>query len=131
MPINVMDAHYRSFQREVVPVCLKNNVGVIGMKSLAGGTPGRLPTAAGLSAQDCIRYALSLPVASLVVGIESMKDLQQDLAIARNFKPMPDSEKTQLLTRVKEEAADGRHEMFKSTQNFDGPHHRRQHGFAV
>jgi hypothetical protein len=75
--------------------------------------------------------ALSLPVTSLVVGIESLQDLQQDLAIARNFKPMPDSEKRKLLSRVKDEASDGRHELFKSTQNFDGPHHRRQHGFAA
>jgi predicted aldo/keto reductase-like oxidoreductase len=131
MPINVMDAHYRSFQREVVPVCLQKNVGVIGMKSLGGSSPGRIPTVAGVSAQDCIRYALSLPVASLVVGIESMKDLEQDVVLARNFQPMPDNEKTQLLTRVKDIAGDGRHELFKSTQSFDGPHHRRQHGFAV
>ena len=60
-----------------------------------------------------------------------MEDLKQDLAIARNFKPMSDSEKTQLLARVRDEAGDGRHELFKSTQQFDGVHHRRQHGFAV
>jgi len=132
MPINVMDAHYRSFQKEVVPECLKKNVGVIGMKSLGGGSPrGRIPSVGQATAQECIRYALSLPVASLVVGILSMEDLKQDIEIARNFRPMPDAEKTSLLTRVKEEAGDGRHEMFKSTQNFDGPHHRRQHGFAV
>jgi len=132
MPINVMDAHYRSFQKEVVPVCLKKNVGVIGMKSLGGGSPrGRIPVAVGVSAQDCIRYALSLPVASLVVGIQSMDDLKQDVDIARGFKPMPDGEKTQLLTRVRDEAVDGRHELFKSTQTFDGPHHRKQHNFAV
>ncbi len=132
MPINVMDAHYRSFQKEVVPVCLKKNVGVIGMKSLGGGSPrGRIPSETGVSAQDCMRYALSLPITSLVVGIQSMEDLKQDVAIARDFKPMPDADKTTLLTRVKDQASDGRHEMFKSTQNFDGPHHRRQHGFAV
>jgi aryl-alcohol dehydrogenase-like predicted oxidoreductase len=132
MPINVMDAHYRSFQKEVVPVCLQKNVGVIGMKSLGGGSPrGRVPEVGLATAQECIRYALSLPVASLVVGIQSMEDLRQDLEIARSFKPMPDAEKTKLLTRVKDQAGDGRHEMFKSTQNFDGPHHRRQHGFAV
>ena len=130
MPINIMDAHYRSFQKEVVPVCLKKQVGVLGMKSLAGGSPrGRIPTQAGVSAQDCIRYALSQPVSSLVVGIMSMEDLQQDLAIARNFKPMPDAEKTTLLSRIREEASDGRHELFKSTKTFDGPHHRKQHGF--
>ncbi len=132
MPINVLDAHYRSFQRGVVPVCLKKNVGVIGMKSLAGGSPrGRIPSMGQATAQECIRYALSLPVASLVVGIQTMEDLKQDVAIARNFQPMPDGEKERLLARVKEQAGDGRHELFKSTQTFDGPHHRKQHGFAV
>lgn len=132
MPINVMDAHYRSFQKEVVPVCLKKNVGVIGMKSLGGGAPrGRIPEAGKVTAQVCIGYALSLPVATLVVGIQSMDDLKQDVAVARNFKAMPDAEKSALVTRVRDEAGDGRHELFKSTQSFDGPHHRRQHGFAV
>jgi aryl-alcohol dehydrogenase-like predicted oxidoreductase len=132
MPINVMDAHYRSFQKQVVPECLKKNVGVIGMKSLGGGSPrGRIPSVGQVTAQECIRYSLSLPVATLVVGIQTMEDLKQDVALARGFKPMPDAEKTQLLTRVREEAGDGRHEMFKSTQTFDGLHHRRQHGFAV
>ena len=65
------------------------------MKSLGGGSPrGRIPVAVGVSAQDCIRYALSLPVASLVVGIQSMEDLKQDVEIGRSFKPMPDAEKT-------------------------------------
>ena len=132
MPINVMDAHYRSFQKQVVPVCLEKNVGVIGMKTLAGGSPrGRIPTATSVTAQECIRYALSLPVSAVVVGIQSMEDLRQDVAIARGFKLMPDAEKTQLLARVRDEAGDGRHELFKSTQVFDGPHHRRQHNFAV
>ena len=132
MPINVMDAHYRSFQKDVVPVCLEKNVGVIGMKSLAGGSPrGRIPTTTGVTAQECIRYALSLPITSLVVGIESMEDLKQDLAIARDFKPMSGAEKTKLLARVRDDATDGRHELFKSTQQFDGVHHRKQHGFAV
>ncbi len=132
MPINVLDAHYRSFQKQVVPVCLEKNVGVIGMKSLAGGSPrGRIPTSTGVTAQECIRYALSLPITALVCGIQTMEDLRQDVAIARNFKPMPDGEKQRLLAKVRDEAADGRHELFKSTQTFDGPHHRKQHGFAV
>ena len=75
MPINVMDAHYRSFQKGVVPVCLEKNVGVIGMKSLAGG---RIPTETDITAEECMRFALSLPISSLCVGIQSMKDLQQD-----------------------------------------------------
>ncbi len=132
MPINVMDAHYRSFQKEVVPECLKKNVGVIGMKGLGGGgRQGRLVTAAGLTPQECYRYCLSLPVASQVVGMINMEQLKQNIAIARDFRPMTSTEKEALLARVKEEAGDGRHELFKSTKNFDGPHHRRQHGFDV
>ena len=134
MPINIMDAHFRSFQKEVVPVCLNKNVGVIGMKSLAGspnGTDGHIPTSTKITAEQCIRYALSLPISSLCVGIRSMKDLEQDLKIARNFEAMSDSDKAQLLTMSQAEGSDGRHEMFKSTQRFDGPHHRVQHGFAT
>ncbi|MGH9338307.1 MAG: aldo/keto reductase [Acidobacteriota bacterium] len=132
MPINVLDAHYRSFQNEVVPKCLEKGVGVIGMKSLGGGYPrAPIPTQAGISARKCIHYALSLPVSSLVVGILSEEDLQQSLSVARNFKPMEEAEKRELLAGVKDLATDGRYERFKSTQAFDGPHHRRQHGFAV
>ena len=132
MPINVMDAHYRSFQQEVVPVCLSKGAGVLGMKSLGGGSPrGRIPAQAGVSAQDCIRYALSQPVSSLVVGIISMEDLKQDVAIGRNFKAMPEAGQAALRERVRDQAGDGRHELFKSSKAFDGPHHRQQHGFEV
>ncbi|MFQ5929435.1 MAG: aldo/keto reductase [Acidobacteriota bacterium] len=132
MPINVMDFHYRSFQLEVVPVCLEKGVGVLGMKSLGGGYPkGRIPETTGVSAQECLRYALGLPVSSLVVGITSMKDLEQDLEVGRNFESMEVTEQKRLLARVKDVATDGRHELFKSAKNFDGPHHRRQHGFAT
>jgi predicted aldo/keto reductase-like oxidoreductase len=130
MPINVLDATYRSFQNEVVPECLKKNVGVIGMKGLAGGYPqGRLISHAGLTAEQCYRYCLSLPIAVQVMGINSMAHLKADVALARNFKPMSAQEKQALLARVKDAAGDGRHELFKSTKNFDGPHHRKQHDF--
>jgi predicted aldo/keto reductase-like oxidoreductase len=132
MPINVMDAYYRSFQKEVVPECLKKGVGVIGMKGLAGGNQqGRLLEKMGLTATECYRYCLSLPVATQVVGITSMQQLKEDVAMARNFNPMSAAEKNALLARVKDQAGDGRHELFKSTKNYDGPHHRRQHGFDV
>ena len=132
MPINVMDAHYRSFQKVVVPECNKQGIGVLGMKSLAGGFPkGRLAESAGLSAVDCRRYALSLPISSLVVGIASLEDLKQDLGLARGFTPMPQPEMQKLLAKTRPEAADGRHELFKSTQVFDGPYHKVQHGFTV
>ncbi|NJN81739.1 MAG: aldo/keto reductase [Caldilineaceae bacterium] len=127
LPINVMDAHYRSFQREVVPELEARQIGVIGMKSLGGG--GQMITQAGLTAEECRRYSLSLPISTLVCGIESMENLEQDIAIARAFTPMPDSAKQELLDRVYEQASDGRHEWFKSTQHFDSQFHRDQHGF--
>ena len=132
MPINIMDAQYRSFEREVVPVCLKKKVGVIGMKGLAGGIlEGRLPSKAGLTVEECYRYCLSQPVATQVVGVTSMEQLRQDIALARHFKPMAAAEKNALLARTKEEASDGRHELFKSSKMFDSPHHRKQHGFDL
>ncbi|MEZ5352332.1 MAG: aldo/keto reductase [Bryobacteraceae bacterium] len=132
MPINVCDAFYRSFQKQVVPVCLKKDVGVIGMKGLAGGaTQGRLIEELGLTADQCYRYSLSIPVTTQVVGITSMRQLQDDVKMARNFKPMSNSEMEALRNRVKDVAGDGRHEMFKSTKFYDGPHHRKQHGFAT
>ncbi|MFN0105155.1 MAG: aldo/keto reductase [Bryobacteraceae bacterium] len=132
MPINLMDRFYRSFQQEVVPVCLKKNVGVIGMKGLAGGgTEGRLIEKLGLRAEDCYRYCLSLPVTTQVVGITTMAQLKADVAMARNFKPFTATERDALLTKVRDEASDGRHELFKSAKTYDGPHHRKQHGFDL
>jgi len=132
MPINVLDASYRSFQKEVVPVCLKKNVGVIGMKGLAGGYPqGALLAEAGLTAEECYRYCLSLPISTQVVGITSMEQLMADVKLARGFKPMTKAEMDALREKVKDFSGDGRMERFKSTKDYDGPHHRKQHGFAV
>jgi predicted aldo/keto reductase-like oxidoreductase len=128
MPINALDVHYRSFQKHVVPVCLKKQVGVIGMKGFGGGD-GILRNA-GLTAGEAYRYALSQPVASQVVGLTSMDQLKAIVALAREFKPMPQGDQKALTDRVKDVAGDGRFERFKSTQMFDGPVHRRQHGFT-
>jgi aryl-alcohol dehydrogenase-like predicted oxidoreductase len=132
MPINIMDAHYRSFQNQVIPVCQKKNVGVIGMKGLGGGgTESRFLTKASLTAEECYRYCLSLQIAAQVVGITSMAQLKQDVALARSFKPMSPAERQTMISRFKEVGGDGRHELFKSTKVFDGPHHRKQHGFDL
>jgi len=131
MPINVLDAHYRSFQKDVVPVCLEKNVGVIGMKGLGGGAPQGIASRAGLTAAEAYRYALSQPVASQVVGVVRLDHLKEDAALARGFTPMPEAEQAALRERVREVAGDGRFELFKSTVVFDGPVHRRQHGFPV
>jgi uncharacterized protein len=132
MPINVMDAHYRSFQKQVVPVCLKQNVGVIGMKSLCGGgAEARLSSGAGLAVADCLRYALSLPVSTLVSGITSFEQLKQNVGVARGFRPMTAAERESFAARVKDQAGDGRYELFKSMNVHDGDVHRKQHGFAL
>jgi hypothetical protein len=90
MPINGTDVHYRSFQHEVVPLCLAEGIGILGMKSLGGGSPqGHIPTSADVSAQDGIHYALTQPISSLVIGIISMDHLKQNVALAHNFTPIP------------------------------------------
>ena len=129
MPVNVLDVHYRSFQKHVVPVCLKKQVGVIGMKGFGGGSG--ILAKAGLSATEAYRYALSQPVASQVVGLTSMEQLREAIALARNFTPMPAEDQKVLTDRLRDVATDGRFELFKSSQIFDGPVHRRQHGFAT
>jgi uncharacterized protein len=132
MPVNVMDPHYRSFLKEIVPLCLKKNVGVIGMKGLGGGYPnGRFLTEVGLTPDECYRFCLSQPVTTQVMGINSMQQLKQDVELARAFKPLTPEENRKLMSRVKDLAGDGRHELFKSTKVFDGPHHRKQHGFDL
>ena len=132
MPINVCDYHYRSFQNQVVPVCLKKNVGVIGMKGLGGGNPrGRLVEKVGLTGEECYRYCLSQPIASQVMGMLTMAELKANVALARNFKSMSKAEMDALRARVKDQAGDGRHELFKSSKQYDGPHHRRQHEFEL
>jgi predicted aldo/keto reductase-like oxidoreductase len=132
MPINVCDYFYRSFARQVVPAAKKAGIGVIAMKSLGGGSDGkgRLVTARVCSVEEARNYALSQDIATLVVGIDSLKVLKQDLAIGRKFKPLDEDARKKLTARVKEVAGDGRHERFKSTQVFDGPYHRKQHGLT-
>jgi len=132
MPINVMDAFYRSFQNQVLPVCLKKNTGVIGMKSLGGGpVTARIPSHTRITAEQCVRFALSLPVSTLCRGYMSLEQLQADIRIARDFKPLTTAEKREILALAAPEAGDGRHELFKSTQVFDGAPHRTLHGFAL
>jgi len=124
MPVNIVDAHYRSFQKTILPECTKRNISVIGMKGLAS-QDGRLVRELGLSAEVCRRYALSLPVTALVCGITSRENLRQDLDIARNFKPMTEAEVTELAAQSRKEGSDGRIEAYK-TGNFGCDWHHRQ-----
>ena len=134
MPINVCDAFYRSFVHTVIPEVDKIGAGSIGMKSLGGGKrdPGAQFIAEGVcDAVEARRFALSMPISSLVCGIDTMEVLEQDLKVARDFEPMTEAEMTELMKKVQGVAPDGRHELFKSGQHFDGPYHREQHGFAL
>ena len=127
LPITVMDAHYRSFQKEVLPELNRRGIASLGMKSLGG--LGQFVTEVGLTPDECRRYALSLPISTLIVGVDSMERLEQELALARGFVRMAEDEKAALLAKVRAEASDGRHEWYKSTQHFDSQTHRDQHAF--
>lgn len=129
MPVNVMDAHYRSFQNEILPELNRRGIGVIGMKSLGGDA--QLVKDAGLTPQECRAYAMTLPISTLVTGIESDENLDQDLAIARDLVPMNPDAMDSLRGRVEDVARDGRFEWFKSTQYYDSKLHREQHGFPA
>jgi aryl-alcohol dehydrogenase-like predicted oxidoreductase len=127
MPLNVMDVHYRSFQKQVLPVLQQRGIGALGMKSLGGN--GSIVSKAGVAVSDALRYVLSLPIASLVSGIDSESVLDQNLKIVREFKPMTDQERAAVEASTIKLAGDGRFELFKSSKAFDGPVHRKQHGF--
>lgn len=134
LPVNVCDYFYRSSIHQVLPELRKRDIGAIGMKSLGGGnleTGGHMLTGGFATAEECIRFAIAQDVASVVVGIDSMKVLKQDVEIARNFRPFEQAELDDLLKRARPVAGDGRFEKFKSGQDYDGPYHRMQHGFAV
>jgi predicted aldo/keto reductase-like oxidoreductase len=129
MPLNVMDSQYRSFQRQVLPVLLQRGIAPIAMKSL-GGT-GKVVGESILSIEEALRYVLSLPIATLVSGIDSEKVLEQNLKIVREFKPMTAEEIAAVENKVRPYAGDGRFELFKSSKVFDGAYHRKQHGFST
>ena len=123
MPINLLDAHYDSFQQKVVPECNAKRSAVIGMKALAGG---KLPKVLGVPAEVCRRFSLSLPITSLVCGIQSLRDLRQDLAMARSFKPVGEEEMQRLINTAEKSGSDGKLEPWKTT-DYGGNHHRIQH----
>lgn len=129
MPLNVMDVHYRSFQKQVLPELLRRKIAPLGMKSLGGN--GSIVKQAGVSVQDAIRYVLSLPITSLISGIDSEAVLDQNLKIVREFKPLTDEERGSIEAKTYALAGDGRFELFKSSKAYDGPVHRKQHGFAL
>ena len=111
-PVNIFDWNYRSFQKEVIPKAAAKNIAVIGMKSL-GGTPGALPKTGAVSVEECLRYSMSQPIASLCSGIDDMDKLHQNIGVAKAFTPMSDEETATVREKAKAAAANGKHERYK------------------
>ena len=129
LPLNCFDSSFeeRSFERDVLPELLRRGISPIGMKSLGGD--GRQVKEKVVTAEEGLRYAMSLPVMSVVSGIDSMKVLRQNLKVALNFKQMSPRQMETLRSRVREQAEDGRYELYKTSAMHEGPEGRKQHGF--
>src|SRR4029077_10388373 len=126
MPLNAFDASYRSFQKRVLPEVNRLGMAGLGMKSLGGN--GQPITRGVVTVEEALRYAMSLPVATTISGIDSLAVLRQNLAIARGFQPMPTDEMEALRRRCRRAAGDGHLELYKSTMKYDGDLGRGQHG---
>jgi aryl-alcohol dehydrogenase-like predicted oxidoreductase len=116
MPLNLMDAHYRSFEKQVLPELVTRNVGVLGMKSMANGILLKSNTVTPI---ECLHYALNLRTSVVITGIDSLKILDQALEAIRTFRPFGKDEIDQLLAKTETAAAAGRFEPFKTTAIFD------------
>jgi aryl-alcohol dehydrogenase-like predicted oxidoreductase len=117
MPLNVMDAHYRSFEQHVIPACVREGIGILGMKPIANGNILRSGT---VTAVECLTYALSLPACVVITGCDSMPILEQALTVFRTFQPLDEAQRRELLERTKVAAAHGEFEPFKTSSIFDG-----------
>jgi aryl-alcohol dehydrogenase-like predicted oxidoreductase len=117
MPLSVMDAHYRSFEKQVLPELIRQGIGVLGMKSMANGILLRSKTATPI---ECLHYALNLPTSVVVTGIDSMEILEQAFEAVRTFHPMSREQVETLLAKTSEAAGGGQFEPFKTSSIFDG-----------
>jgi uncharacterized protein len=119
MPLNVMDAHFRSFAQLVLPQLVKQNIGVLGMKSLGGGDGIILKSGTGVTAIDCMHYAMNLPTSVVIAGIDKQQVLDQAFQAAKSYKPMNEQQVAALLDKTREVAMSGKFELFKTTSHFD------------
>ena len=129
LPLNVFDGSFRSFEQRVLPELLRQRIAPLGMKSLCGsGDPVKKRA---VRVEDALRYAMSLPVATTVSGIDSMRVLRQNVKIASNFTPLSQAAMDRLRRRVFDVASDGRFERYKTTAEHDADEGRSQHGFPT
>ncbi len=127
LPLNCFDATFRSFEQQVLPQLVERGIAPIGMKSLSGDA--RQIKKKIVTAEEALRYAMSLPVATTVSGIDSIRLLHRNVKVADDFKPMSPRQMDRLRKRVQDEAADGRFELYKTTAMHEGKVGREQHGF--
>jgi aryl-alcohol dehydrogenase-like predicted oxidoreductase len=127
MPLNCFDATFRSFEECVLPELHRRGIAPLGMKSMGGS--GEMVRHGAVTAAEALQYAMSLPVATTISGMNSMTVLKQNLEIARGFQPLSAAEMQRLRDRCRPDAADGRWELFKTTKKYDGDAGRKQHGF--
>ncbi len=120
MPLNVMDPHFESFEKRVLPVLLKQNIGVLGMKSMGFG---RILDSKTVTPIECLHYAMNLPTSVVITGCDSLPILQQALDAARSFRPMSEAQVSALLARTADAAKDGQYEHYKTSHSFDGTHY--------
>jgi predicted aldo/keto reductase-like oxidoreductase len=116
MPLNVMDAHFRSFEKKVLPELVKDGIGVLGMKPLGSGI---ILGSGTVTALECLHYALNLPTSVVITGIDKMEYLDQALEAVRTFKPMDGAQISAILDKTKQSAATGKYELFKTATRFD------------
>lgn len=128
MPLNVLDAHYRSFEKKVLPELTRRRIGCIAMKTL-GGFLSPMTDTTRLSPADCLRYVMSLPISTLVSGMETRSLLEANLEVARAFEPLTAAERARIIEASRPHATDGRMERYKSTLDFDADLGQRAHGF--
>jgi aryl-alcohol dehydrogenase-like predicted oxidoreductase len=117
MPLNVMDYHFRSFAHEVVPKLVEQGTAVLAMKTLAAGAILRSGT---VTAMECLHYALNLPTSVVITGMDSLERVDQAVEAVRTFQPMSEAQVSALVARTKDAAKDGRFELFKTSNTFDG-----------
>jgi aryl-alcohol dehydrogenase-like predicted oxidoreductase len=117
MPLNVMDAHYNSFEKKVLPVLLKNDIGVLGMKPMGDHFILESKTA---TAVECLHYAMNLPTSVVITGCDSLPILEQALQAVRSFHPLDSSQLAALLAKTTQAAEAGQFELYKTSHHFDG-----------
>jgi len=127
MPLNCFDATFRSFEQQVLPELQRRGIAALGMKSLGGD--GQPVLYGVVRAEEALRYAMSLPVATTICGIDSLDVLRQNVEIARGFQPMSPEEMHALRERCRPSSGDGHLELFKTTKKYDGRVGREQHGY--